>query len=250
MLAKRDLPQQLAAQGMTGGMTESAALALAADYQNQAGAARRDYDGYLTDLENQVNQARAAQAEAVANAGSSYDSLLADARNEYLANMAQYNLQKQIYADEQQQNRANLAWQKQQYEDEQALKNKQWEYQLSQDALNNQLAREQWEWQKAYNQQQADRDWDLSNRKLAASYSSGSGGGGTAGNSYLGDIGLYGDTGNSSGGSGAGWSYGSSGSTGSTRKGPTSNIGNSQWDKGRTAQAKRPMQKNTYVSMK
>lgn len=162
MLAKRDLPQQLAAQGMTGGLSESSQLALEANYGNQTNAARRDYDNNITDLENQIGQVRAAQADAVAAAESNYNTMLQDARAEYLGNLAQYNLQKQLYADEQKQYQDQLAWQQKQWDQSLA----EYEYQKQQDQIANDLAREQWEWQKNYNQQQADRDWELQNRQL------------------------------------------------------------------------------------
>ncbi len=192
MLAKRDLPQQLAAQGMTGGLSESSQLALEADYGNQTNAARRDYDNNITNLENQIGQVRAAQADAVAAAESSYDSMLRDARAEYLGNLAQYNLQKQLYADEQKKYQDELAWQQKQWDQSLA----EYEYQKEQDRIANELAREQWEWQKQYNEQQADREWELQNRKtgrssggLSAYYSDyPSGGTGYSGGSTLSPI--------------------------------------------------------------
>lgn len=195
MLAKRDLPQQLAAQGMTGGLSESSQLALEASYGNQANAARRDYDNNIYDLETQIGNVRSAQADAVAEARAGYNEMLSSARSSYLSNLAQLQLQKQLYADEQKQYQDALDWQQ-----------KQWEYQLEQDQIANDFAREQWEWQKEYNQQQADRDWQLASRK-----SSGGSSGGSSGSSYydalLGE--LYGGSGYNPG-AGNGYSSGSS----------------------------------------
>ena len=56
MLSKRDLPQQLAAQGLNGGMSESSQLALEADYGNQLADARKQYDQNLYDLDTQISK--------------------------------------------------------------------------------------------------------------------------------------------------------------------------------------------------
>ncbi len=198
MLAKRDLPQQLAAQGMTGGLSESSQLALEAAYGNQANAARRDYDNNIYDLETQIGSVRSAQADAVAAAQSGYNDMLSSARNNYLSNLAQLQLQKQLYADEQKQYQDQLDWQQ-----------KQWDYQLEQDQIANDFAREQWEWQKNYNQQQADRDWQLAKQKNT--YSGSSSGGSSSGSSYYDALlnAMYGGSGYNPG-AGNGYSSGNS----------------------------------------
>ena len=162
MLSKRDLPQQLAAQGLNGGMSESSQLALETEYGNQLNAARKQYNQNLYDLDTQIGKVRAAGADAMAGAEGDYNSMLAEARNNYLTTAANARLQAQLAALENQRYADQLAYQKEQ------------------DAITNQLNREQFEWNKKYQQMQSDRDYAISSGKLWQSGGSG-GSGGTGG---------------------------------------------------------------------
>ena len=160
MIAKRDLPQQLAAQGMTGGLSESSQLALAAEYGNDLNSARRDRDQQMYDLDTQIGSVRAAGADALAGAEGDYNTLLADVRNNYLANLANTRLQQQLAQMEEKRYQEQLAYQKEQ------------------DAISNAFNQAQFDWQK----EQADRDYNLSLQRLYDSYSGSSGSaGGTSG---------------------------------------------------------------------
>ena len=114
MLSKRDLPQQLAAQGLNGGMSESSQLALETEYGNQLNAARKQYNQNLYDLDTQIGKVRAAGADAMAGAEGDYNSMLAEARNNYLTNAANARLQAQLAALENQRYADQLAYQKEQ----------------------------------------------------------------------------------------------------------------------------------------
>ena len=168
MLAKRDLPQQLAAQGLTGGLSESSQLALEAEYGNQLSGARRDYHQNLYDLDTQIGSVRAAGADALAGAEGDYNAMLSDARNNYLTNLASAKLQAQLTALENQRYQEQLAYQKEQ------------------DAL----AQKNWQAQFDWEREQAEREEQLSRSRL----SSGKSGGNSGGNGYGG-----GDPGGTSG---------------------------------------------------
>ncbi len=134
MLSKRDLPQQLAAQGLNGGMSESSQLALEADYGNQLADARKQYDQNLYDLDTQISKVRASGADALAGAEGDYNTMLADLRNNYLSTVANTKLQAQLAALEDQKYQEQL------------------KYQKEQDAIANALSRDQFEWEKQYQQ--------------------------------------------------------------------------------------------------
>lgn len=134
MLSKRDLPQQLAAQGLNGGMSESSQLALEADYGNQLADARKQYDQNLYDLDTQISKVRASGADALAGAEGDYNTMLADLRNNYLSTVANTKLQAQLAALEDQKYQEQL------------------KYQKEQDAIANALSRDQFEWEKKYQQ--------------------------------------------------------------------------------------------------
>lgn len=80
MKAQRDLPQQLAAQGISGGLSESGNIALNTSYGNQLGEYKRNYDNQL----DSVNQN-------IYNAQQDYNAKLAELNNTYLANLAESN---------------------------------------------------------------------------------------------------------------------------------------------------------------
>lgn len=80
MKAQRDLPQQLAAQGISGGLSESGNIALNTSYGNQLSGYKRDYGKQLDAVDQNIY-----------NAQQAYDSKLADLNNTYLSNLSESN---------------------------------------------------------------------------------------------------------------------------------------------------------------
>lgn len=115
MIAKRDLPQQLSAQGITGGLSESSALALESDYQNALQAYKRDHQNKLTDLDNQVNQVRMQGNNQLASMAADYNSMLASANENYANSIAQAKLQAALDARDQAYQQQLLDWEKEQF---------------------------------------------------------------------------------------------------------------------------------------
>lgn len=107
-------------------MSESSQLALETEYGNQLNAARKQYNQNLYDLDTQIGKVRAAGADAMAGAEGDYNSMLAEARNNYLTNAANARLQAQLAALENQRYADQLAYQKEQ----DALSQKNWQASL------------------------------------------------------------------------------------------------------------------------
>lgn len=80
MQAQRDLPQQLAAQGVSGGLSESGNIALNTAYGNQLSGYKRDYNDQLSAADQNIYNAR-----------QDYNSALADLNNTYLGKLAENN---------------------------------------------------------------------------------------------------------------------------------------------------------------
>lgn len=80
MQAQRDLPQQLAAQGVSGGLSESGNIALNTAYGNQLSGYKRDYNDQLSAADQNIYNAR-----------QDYNSALADLNNAYLGKLAENN---------------------------------------------------------------------------------------------------------------------------------------------------------------
>ena len=115
MIAKRDLPQQLSAQGITGGLSESSELALESDYQNALQAYKRDYQNRLTDLDNQANQVRMQGNNQLARMAADYNSMLASANENYANAIAQAKLQAALDARDQAYQQQLLDWEREKY---------------------------------------------------------------------------------------------------------------------------------------
>ena len=111
-LAKKNLPQQLAAQGLNGGASESANLAIETGYGNALNQLTQDYNNNLAALDLQIQQLRANGEIAKAQALSQYKQQMAAAylqqaqQQQSLQNqMALLNYQNQL----EQQNKASTS---------------------------------------------------------------------------------------------------------------------------------------------
>ena len=107
-ISKRDLPQQLSAMGLTGGLSESALLGLDAAYGEQLAGYQRDYDNQIADLDRQVAAARMQGELSAMESAMDYQQMLADARQRSAASLAEAKLNAAFDAREQAQLRAQL----------------------------------------------------------------------------------------------------------------------------------------------
>ena len=138
MQAKKNIGQQMAAMGMTGGAAESSLLDLENNYGSQRAAYQRDRDNAIRDIDYQIGDTRAQGAIQAASLEAQYQQALADMAMNYGQNMANAKLQAQLEA----------------LSAEQAAK------QLEAD-----LAQQQWE--RDFRVQEADRDWQLAMDELS-----------------------------------------------------------------------------------
>ena len=125
-MAKKDLPQQMAALGLTGGLAESSLLGIGYDYENNLNAAERARSQQLTEQQNYYAQALRDAAREKADMDSA-------AQQQY------FNYYQQAMADK-------IA--QQQYEEQMA-------YQRERDALANQRYDTEWAYQQQLDQQSA-----------------------------------------------------------------------------------------------
>lgn len=93
MKSKRDLGQQLAANGYTGGLSETSRLALESQYGKNYNNLNRDYNNNLDNLQNQINQLGRDKAAALADLGNQYQVLISDTNESYAGQIAQARLQ-------------------------------------------------------------------------------------------------------------------------------------------------------------
>lgn len=94
MIAQKNLPQQLAAQGYNGGLTESSNIKLESDYGNALNNYKRSYDNGVSAVDTQINSANSALAQSILSSNNAYGAKASDAK---------YNLQQQLaqaYANE------------------------------------------------------------------------------------------------------------------------------------------------------
>ena len=137
MQAKKNLPQQMAAMGMTGGAAESSMLDLENQYGNARNSYQQSYNNALEDLDAQISDVYASGVENQAALEQQYRQLLAEYQNNYANNLATAKLQAQLQ-----------------------------QAQLQQAELERQDALAQQQWQQAFQQAQADRDWDYNQALL------------------------------------------------------------------------------------
>lgn len=137
MQAKKNLPQQMAAMGMTGGAAESSMLNLENQYGNARNSYQQSYNNALEDLDAQISDVYASGVENQAALEQQYRQLLAEYQNNYANNLATAKLQAQMQ-----------------------------QAQLQMAELERQDALAQQQWQQAFQQAQADRDWDYNQALL------------------------------------------------------------------------------------
>lgn len=114
-LARKNLPQQLAAQGISGGASESSNLAISTQYGNALNDLTTNYNQSLADLERDIAQYRATGNSQLAQNAARYEEMLANAALQQLQQQQQYqqNLAAMAYQAqlEQQAARENMALQ-------------------------------------------------------------------------------------------------------------------------------------------
>ena len=98
--AQRDLPQQLAAQGISGELSESGNIALNSSYGNQLSGYKRDYDNQLSGVDQNIYNARQDYDSAVANLNNTYLGQIAENKS-YFDNLISQQKAAQLQAQEQ-----------------------------------------------------------------------------------------------------------------------------------------------------
>lgn len=104
--AKKQLPEALAAQGINGGATESANLAIETNLGNSLNDLTNTYNNALAGLEQSISQARSSGDMQLAQNASQYQQMLANAilaaqqqQQQYAQQMAMMNYQNQLDLD-------------------------------------------------------------------------------------------------------------------------------------------------------
>lgn len=143
-MAEKNLPQQLAALGFTGGLAESSLLGIGYDYENNLNAAERARSQQLTEQDNFYAQALRDAAREKANMESA-------AQQQYAKNY------QQVMADKiaQQQYEEQMAYQKEQDALANSRYDAEWLYQKEQDALANSRYESEFAYQQQLDQQDA-----------------------------------------------------------------------------------------------
>lgn len=106
-LARKNLPQQLAAQGISGGASESSNLAISTQYGNALNDLTTNYNQSLADLERDIAQYRATGNSQLAQNAANYQQQLADVYLSALQQQQQYNQSLALMEYENQLNRQN-----------------------------------------------------------------------------------------------------------------------------------------------
>lgn len=137
-MAQKNLGQQLSAQGLNGGVSESSRVALDAQYGNAYNGYQRDYNNSIDQIDKDIAGIRSKGDLAIADNANNYANLIAQAKNQYNSQLAEnegnYN--------------AKLA--------ELALQEQQYQRQLEEARRQQQVARLQ-EQQKAANKEKQNR---------------------------------------------------------------------------------------------
>lgn len=102
MQSRKNLPQMMAAQGLNGGATESAAVALETAYGNHTGDLSKAYQTDLAALERQAAQAQSDGDMHIAENAAAYQNLIAQAAQQSQQQKLDYERQKELLAYQQQ----------------------------------------------------------------------------------------------------------------------------------------------------
>lgn len=158
MQGQKALPQQLAAQGLTGGATESANLALETNYGNGLNDLTNTYNQGVSQIDRDAANYRATGDISIAQNAAQYQQQMANAALQ--AAQQQEQLRQQMALAE-----ANRQWQAQQ----DAI-NRQWQSQQTQAGWDwqSQQSQAEWERNKAMKQWEMQQEYDYWLKKLGA----------------------------------------------------------------------------------
>lgn len=88
-MAQKNLGQQLSAQGLNGGMSESSRVALDAQYGNAYNGYQRDYNNSIDQIDKDIAGIRSKGDLAIADNANNYANLIAQAKNQYNSQLAE-----------------------------------------------------------------------------------------------------------------------------------------------------------------
>lgn len=88
-MAQKNLGQQLSAQGLNGGVSESSRVALDAQYGNAYNGYQRDYNNSIDQIDKDIAGIRSKGDLAIADNANNYANLIAQAKNQYNSQLAE-----------------------------------------------------------------------------------------------------------------------------------------------------------------
>lgn len=88
-MAQKNLGQQLSAQGLNGGMSESSRVALDAQYGNAYNGYQRDYNNSIDQIDKDIAGIRSKGDISLADNANNYANLIAQAKNQYNSQLAE-----------------------------------------------------------------------------------------------------------------------------------------------------------------
>lgn len=109
MIQQRDLPQRMAALGLTGGASETSQLKLNTMYGNNMNDLTRQRDSSTNDLNLRIANARAEGENALGAIRNNFALQMAQAQAEYNERLAEAELQRQLWEAEQEAERQRAA---------------------------------------------------------------------------------------------------------------------------------------------
>ena len=109
MIQQRDLPQRMAALGLTGGASETSQLKLNTMYGNNMNDLTKQRDSSTNDLNLRIANARAEGDNALGTIRNNFALQMAQAQAEYNERLAEAELQRQIWEAEQEAERQRAA---------------------------------------------------------------------------------------------------------------------------------------------
>lgn len=109
MIQQRDLPQRMAALGLTGGASETSQLKLNTMYGNNMNDLTKQRDSSINDLNLRIANARAEGDNALGTIRNNFALQMAQAQAEFNQRLAEAELQKQLWEAEQEAERQRAA---------------------------------------------------------------------------------------------------------------------------------------------